>query len=51
MKSTTKISIQFFTEIERTILKLIWNNKKLFSTIKELLRESLSLILSYTTEQ
>jgi len=39
-----KIPIQFFREIDRTIFKFIWNNKKpripkLFSTIKGLLGE------------
>jgi hypothetical protein len=51
-----KIPTQFFIELERVTLKFIWNNKipvyqKLFSTIKELLGESLSLTSTCTTEQ
>jgi hypothetical protein len=44
----TKIPNQFFTELERTTCKLIWNNKKhriekRLSTIEELLGKSPSL--------
>jgi hypothetical protein len=44
-----KIPTQFFNELERTICKFIWNNKKtriekLFSRIKEPLLESPCLI-------
>jgi hypothetical protein len=47
---------QIFIELERAILKFIWNYKnpgqgKLFSTIKEFLGESPSLTSSCTTEQ
>ena len=43
-------------ELERAILKFIWNNKKpriakLFSTIKEILGVSVSLTSINTTEQ
>jgi len=51
-----KIPIQFFIELDRTICKFIWNNKKpgylkLSSTIKGLPGESLSLNSSSITEQ
>jgi hypothetical protein len=52
-----KIPTQIFIDLESTISKFIWNNKKppgyqkLFSTIKELLVESPSLTSSYTTEK
>jgi hypothetical protein len=51
-----KIPTQFFKDMERAILKFIWKNKtpkivEKFLTIKELLEESPSLTLSYTTEQ
>jgi hypothetical protein len=52
-----KIASQSFIELERAIFKFILNNKKiqysekLFSTIKELLGESPSLISSCNTEQ
>jgi hypothetical protein len=52
-----KIPTQLYIELERANLKFICNNKKktgkqkLFSTIKELLRESASLTSSCTTEQ
>jgi hypothetical protein len=51
-----KISTQFFLELERAIGKFIWNNKRprianLFSTIKELLGELLSLTSSCITEK
>ena len=50
-----KIPTQFFTVVERTIFKLIWNNKNprminLFSTVKELLRESSSQTSGCITE-
>ena len=44
-----KIPTQFFTELERAIIKFIWNNKK--PTVKELLGESVFQISSNTTEQ
>jgi hypothetical protein len=51
-----KVPTQFFIKLERAICKFIWNNQnlregKLFSTIKELLRESPSLTSSYITEK
>jgi len=49
-----KIPIQFFKELDRTICKFIWNNKKpikLSSIITRLLGESLSLNSSSITEQ
>jgi hypothetical protein len=51
-----QITTQFFTDLERAILDLMWKNKNLeqlkqFCTIKELLGVSPSLISSYTTEQ
>ena len=52
-----KIPTYFFTELDRAICKIIWNNKKnlgyqkLFSTIKEPLVESPCLTSSCTTEQ
>jgi hypothetical protein len=51
-----KISTQFFIELERTILKFTWNNKKprigkVFSTMKELLGESPSLTSRCATQQ
>jgi hypothetical protein len=51
-----KISFQFITELERTICKFIWNNKKprILKTIlykNELWVESQSLTSSYTTGQ
>ena len=52
----SKLSNQFFIELERVVCKFIWNNKnsgyqKLVSTIKEHLRESPSLTSSCITEQ
>jgi hypothetical protein len=54
-KTKNKIPTQFFTELEQFanspgITKNL-GYQKLFSTIKELLVESLSLTLSYATEQ
>jgi hypothetical protein len=51
-----KMSNQFFTELESTICKIIWNNKKpriarTISTIKEPLMESPSLTSSCNTGQ
>jgi hypothetical protein len=51
-----QIPTQFFIELERAILKFIWNNKKprigkLLSTIKTSGGKSASLTSSCTTEQ
>ena len=53
----TKIKTQLFIELERAILKFIWNNKKttgylkIFSTRKGILLESVSLTSSSVAEQ
>ena len=47
-----KISTQLFIELERAMLKFIWNNQKpRIVKIKELLGESPFLTSSYITEQ
>jgi hypothetical protein len=57
-KNVLKNPTQLFTHMERAILNSVWKNKKKktgklkqFSTIKEVLGESLSLTSSCTTKQ
>jgi hypothetical protein len=52
-----KIPTLLFTEMERTVLSFIWNNKNhriaktIVTTVKEILEESPSMTSSSTTEQ
>jgi hypothetical protein len=51
-----KIPTQLYIQLERAIIKFVWNTKnpgfqKLFSTIRELLGKSPSLTLTSTTDQ